>query len=904
MRYAGVVTSHGAAAQPLRPLEREAELGRVDAVLAEVAGSTGQLLVIEGYSGIGKTRLMQAARIAADDLGFDVFDACGGELEREYAFGVVLRLFEARFARIDADERSNWMRGRAALAEPLLGESHALGPRAVASDEFQLLHGLYWLLVNLSERQPVALFVDDLQWVDDLSLRFLVYLTERLADLPVAVIVAVRTGEPAAETDLVNHLITLAGLPALRPAELSVDGVRSVFMAAGIAAASDESFIRSAKEATGGNPLLVHELVTDMGDSTADSGDAEAPGRELPQSLRRRVLLRVRRLGIAELEVARACAVLGDEATLALVSELAGVEGAVAMQAAERLSAAHVLTKTDPAAFAHPIVRSAIYEGMPPGTRPRAHAQAARLLDARGGSAERIAHHLLIAAPVQKEWAGLALQRGARAASRRGAPTTAARFLRHALQATVVAPAHRAEMLIDLGFAEAASGDTTSLARFEDALDMIAEPVESARALSALGLTLYRYGHHTQASRSFQRGAKLFRGRDDELALRFEGAALCAVYYEPSEQAMVTERMLALTDNGTKRRASCQADHLVLGLLAAYRALTLPAPASSDLAIEALRDDVLLRGRGADGMALHIAICALWLSGQAAEAEAVAGDALVRARDRGNVLAFAEASMVRGLIGYSRGRLLDAAADSQAAIDGMGAGWRQTGSAPRAVFALCLIEQGELDQADRLLAAAEPELMESQGFVNVWFHLARGRLRLIGGAHQEALELFVAAGDILAPFGIVNPLMAPWRSGAGLAAAALGDRERALALIGEEVSIAARAGLQISLGVALRARGLVQDDPSVAQASLQASVTALEGQDAPLELAKTLADLGSLQRRQGQRRAARKPLRRALDLASRCPATALEQHVLAELAAAGARPRSTMISGAFRAYPE
>jgi DNA-binding NarL/FixJ family response regulator len=165
------------------------------------------------------------------------------------------------------------------------------------------------------------------------------------------------------------------------------------------------------------------------------------------------------------------------------------------------------------------------------------------------------------------------------------------------------------------------------------------------------------------------------------------------------------------------------------------------------------------------------------------------------------------------------------------------------------------------------------------------------------------LDLFVAAGDILAPFGIVNPLMAPWRSGAGLAAAALGERERALAFIDEEVSIAERAGLQISLGVALRARGLVQDDPSVAQASLQASVTALEGQDAPLELAKTLADLGSLQRRQGQRRAARKPLRRALDLASRCPATALEQHVLAELAAAGARPRNTKISGASALTP-
>src|SRR5437764_9918111 len=158
------------------------------------------------------------------------------------------------------------------------------------------------------------------------------------------------------------------------------------------------------------------------------------------------------------------------------------------------------------------------------------HAAAARLLHAEGAPAEEVAHHLLAGTPTTEAWACTALHDAARAAARKGAPATAVRYLRRALE--LCAPgALDGAMLVDLGMVEAAAGETTSLARFEEALRMIDEPAEQARALYALGQTLYRYGRHEEAATTFRRGEELFRPRDRELALMFQGAFMCAAWF-------------------------------------------------------------------------------------------------------------------------------------------------------------------------------------------------------------------------------------------------------------------------------------------------------------------------------------------------------------------------------------
>ena len=85
------------AAPPLM-LERETELATLEALLAAARDGEGRLVVVEGSAGIGKTRLLAETRKLAELGEFEVLTARGGELEGEFAFGIVRQLFEAPLA--------------------------------------------------------------------------------------------------------------------------------------------------------------------------------------------------------------------------------------------------------------------------------------------------------------------------------------------------------------------------------------------------------------------------------------------------------------------------------------------------------------------------------------------------------------------------------------------------------------------------------------------------------------------------------------------------------------------------------------------------------------------------------------------------------------------------------------
>ena len=101
---------------PAVPLERAHELDQISNVPGESASGRGRLLIAEGPSGIGKSTLLSEARDLARSRGMAVLHARGSQLERDYAFGLVLRLFEDRFVRVGAAQRRKSLRGRAALA--------------------------------------------------------------------------------------------------------------------------------------------------------------------------------------------------------------------------------------------------------------------------------------------------------------------------------------------------------------------------------------------------------------------------------------------------------------------------------------------------------------------------------------------------------------------------------------------------------------------------------------------------------------------------------------------------------------------------------------------------------------------------------------------------------------------
>src|SRR6516165_11075547 len=242
-RHAGLVGS-------LREREREM------AAIRDLLDGRGRMLLLEGRAGIGKTSLIEVACSRAGELGGEVLRARGSELESGFAFGVVRQLFERRMAAAGEGERAALLAGPAAAARPLL--SGEVSARPAGDSSFAVLHGLYWLVVNLAVGGPVLIAVDDAHWADEPSLRWLAYLAPRLEGLTAGMLVAMRQDEPAQMSAPLAAVRAQAAV--LRPALLSEPTVSSMVRAAVGGEAGDE-LCAAVYAACGGNPLYLAELL-------------------------------------------------------------------------------------------------------------------------------------------------------------------------------------------------------------------------------------------------------------------------------------------------------------------------------------------------------------------------------------------------------------------------------------------------------------------------------------------------------------------------------------------------------------------------------------------------------------------------------------------------------------------
>src|SRR4051812_46251271 len=228
--------------------ERDSELATLADALARAQDGHGAVIAIEGPAGIGKTRLLAELRASAAGSGMEILTARGGELEREFSFGVVRQLFEPLMSRPDREEL---LAGAAAHAAPLLDGAPG---SAEGQDAFAVLHGLFWMTVNLSAARPLLVAIDDLHWCDGESLRFVAYLERRVEGLPVLVALGSRPDESADATRLLGSVAT-----AVRPCPLTEAATRELIRAQGSRDAPD-AVCAACFEASGGNPLLLREL--------------------------------------------------------------------------------------------------------------------------------------------------------------------------------------------------------------------------------------------------------------------------------------------------------------------------------------------------------------------------------------------------------------------------------------------------------------------------------------------------------------------------------------------------------------------------------------------------------------------------------------------------------------------
>jgi DNA-binding CsgD family transcriptional regulator len=875
-------------------LERDAEVSLIERLLADAPAGRGALLLLQGPAGIGKSRLLSAARKRAEELGFSVLHARGGEFEREFPHGVVRQLYEVPLASANEDERERRLAGAARLAAPLFEFSHARAePAGAENASAATLHGLYWLTANIAERAPALLAVDDLHWADLPSLRFVSYLARRLDGLPVVVAASVRTGEPVADEAILAELEAEPVTTVVRPAPLSFEAV-SQLLGSALAGDIAPEFLRAVDTACHGNPLLLTELVHAV---LAEGIEPTAHGAERvrglgPDTLSRFVLRRLRALGRAAESLARAVAVLGGESDLTLAAELATLELEDAAAAGARLARAEILRPRWPTGFVHPVLRAAVYAELSESERALAHDRAAELLAAAGAPPQQVAAHLVHAPPRSRNSVVATLRDAARRAGVEGAADAAAAYLERALAEPPDA-AQRANVLLELGAAELRAGLPGATGHLQEAFELLDGEPPLADAALALANALYSAGRLGDAADVLQRAIERLDPGDVALVQRLDAELIMWARLDARHYHVARERLARVAEHVSED--SFGGRHL-LALAASELARAGEAPAEARaLAERALVGDLLLGEESS--LAYATAVAVLVSLDELDVAVRRYTDWLELARARGSAFGFASASLFRALALLRRGDLPDAEADARTAFDAILPLVGESGHLEfRAYLAETLAERGELAEALRVLEPANDAGESLPSYQTARRLDARARLRIAAGDAERGLDDLLAAGKRLEALGVRNPSHSPWRSAAALVLLEKGDRAEARRLVHEEAKLARGWGAARPLGAALRAAGLVEAGADGLDL-LRESVTVLESSPALLERAKSLTELGAALRRANHRAEARRFLQDGLELAHRCGAVPVADRAHAELLATGARPRRLVRTG-------
>jgi DNA-binding CsgD family transcriptional regulator len=874
--------------------ERDGEQRQIENVLAGAALGQGRLVVLYGTAGIGRSSLLERASQLASSRQFHIFRARGSEWESGYAFGVVRQLLESHVADLLDAQLPSLFGGVAAAALPALGLAAA--QPAVPRNGFDQIHALHVVVSRLAARRRLIIAVDDVHWCDRPSLDFLCFLGQRARQLPVAVVLSWRRGEPGAHAGRLQALAGERDTVFLAPQPLSPEAVREL-MARELGPGFDDDVVNLVQTRTGGVPFLVTELVAALRRRRIAPSEAaaEAIGSLTPERVRRDVAARLGRHPESVRRLAFAVAALGDGCSVAQAARLARVNSEKAPQLADALVRADFLRLDRTLSFLHPLVHDATYGMLSSVEQASLHAAAATLLVGAGGDVDagQIAEHLLRSEPTGDPRFERVLRAAGLSAMRKGALSCAHQCLQRAVEES----GHEAK------------GETLAL----------------------LGTLDLRLGHLEAAEQNLRRALPLAGSE----AGRLSTAIACAEAIAAARGCGPAVELLASELNQCPRRDS----GFGLGLQAAIANLRLchhvmqPELAAGPLDCpgdDTAAERAMLSVR-ASVAALHgtvdanqvIEACRKVLAGARWAESADSGVAACYFACRAALLAEGFELVTEALPAQTTELVAEAVDDPDLAA-----------LAIRSQLRLC---HGDLRRAGAgaaavigLIEALPPtalrrRMRDDVMIVRVLVELyggnardARQRLReltargededrhpavlplaimlgLLEGRADEAISAGIAAGICEAPTGIAAPGVS-WQSITALAYHSAGDTREAMTLAAKHLEAARAWGAPSHLARALLTQAAISSG-SQQLGLIQQAIDLLEGRQADLELARAQIEFGAAIRRQGRCKEAREELINGADLARRCGAGALVERAHSELVVAGARPRRRAFSG-------
>lgn len=874
-------------------LERDTELVRIAAALDSATKGSGRVIVIEGEAGIGKTALVRETRELAQQRGFGRLQATGDETETSMAWGVVRQMVERSVSRYSGDVRRAILDGPAGAALQALD----VAPDSNAADAeiARTLHALWWVAIDLSSTRPLLITVDDAQWADQPSLRFLGYLARRIADLPIALVVATRP--PSGGSGPLTELTVSPHVERLLPDPLSPLAVAAFHTPDGVVPCAE--VVEAMHAACGGNPFLTGALLDELSSAGHNVGlpsTAQAIGGLGPATISRAMLSR---LSPDALALAGAAAVLGLEASPWLAARVAQISADALPQAVESLVRANVLIGgVDGLTFVHPVIREATVAALGPLQTAAMHARAVLELHARQAPARQLAPHLLAAPVGTLPDAADLLARAASESAAAGDRSVAAACLERALVERPGDPALRARLghtLLRAGRPDEARDHLRA------SVDAATDVVERAELQSAAAqATLAVDGPAAAVDELVEALATWPPVEEQPARLLLEARLGVTRSFVPAQRRTAGEHLQGFAHLA----GETPPERTLLALLAQRgRHEGNHHLEIADLARRALSDGALFddaaRGEGLVGWVL--AMMSLITADAIPEARAEIDRALSRVVRAGSPLDFAMVANCAMVAAWRTGDVAATEAEAEAVV----AAIEHEALSPEVVSlrataahmgGYTALERRDLPAARAWLDGFDATNGDLRVIPTLWLHELRARISLaaddVHGAlqHLEVLQREAKEAD-------VDPAALAWRLPAAVAYSRLGDDERARATLDDHLAVARRCGAPGDLGAAMRVSARFEPEAAEREARLAEAVAMLESSPDRLEHAKSLADLAETQRALGRRTESRELLTQAADLAGACGATALQTRIAGALQALGDRPRRVIAPG-------
>jgi predicted ATPase len=350
---------------------REAELERITAALDTVRGGQGQLVLLTGEAGVGKTRLEQEVMLAARQHGFQVLV---GRCYEEHASVPLFPFVEVVTAGLAVASPAVWQGVARRFPElgVLVPDLLPAPPSAGADGRLGVLRGISGFLQVLSSQGPVAVLLDDLHWADSASVELLGYLARQLRSDAVLLVATYR------DIDVDRHHPLRWLVPSLSRERLVIRLNLQSLPLVGTAAQTRSRFagemvpdalVQLVHARSEGNPFFTEELMTvlvEQGTSSragVDWARTAAAEVAVPPSVQAVVAQRVERLDEAVQEVLRVASVLGQEFELAVLVAATGQKEDHVLDHLDAALAARLLEerrtgRQERYAFAHVLIRT------------------------------------------------------------------------------------------------------------------------------------------------------------------------------------------------------------------------------------------------------------------------------------------------------------------------------------------------------------------------------------------------------------------------------------------------------------------------------------------------------------------------------------------------------------------